>query len=52
MCIRDRSRPIQEAGAAIHGKVREVEQENSGVQSGHLGERSFEKTVGLSLIHI
>ena len=40
------SRPIQEAGAAIHGKVREVEQENSGVQSGHLGERSFEKTVG------
>ena len=40
------SRPIQEAGAAIHGKVREVEQENSGVQSGHLGERSFEKAVG------
>ena len=39
-------RPIQEAGAAIHGKVREVEQENSGVQSGHLGERSFEKAVG------
>ena len=40
------SRPIQEAGTAIHGKVREVEQENSGVQSGHLGERSFEKAVG------
>lgn len=40
------SRPIQEAGAAIHGKVREVEQENSGVQSGHLGERSLEKAVG------
>lgn len=40
------SRPIQEAGAAIHGKVREVEQENSGVQSGHLVERSFEKAVG------
>ena len=40
------SRPIQEAGAAIHGKVREVEQENSGVQSGRLGERSFEKAVG------
>ena len=40
------SRPIQEVGAAIHGKVREVEQENSGVQSGHLGERSFEKAVG------
>ena len=40
------SRPIQEAGAAIHGKVREVEQENSGVQSGHLGERGIEKVVG------
>ena len=40
------SRPIQEAGSAIHGKVREVEQENSGVQSGHLGERGFEKAVG------
>ena len=40
------SRPIQEAGAAIHDKVQEVEQENSGVQSGHLGERSFEKAVG------
>ncbi len=40
------SRPIQEVGAAIHGKVREVEQENSGVQSGHLGERSIEKAVG------
>ena len=46
------SRPIQEAGAAIHGKVREVEQEKSGVQSGHLGERGIEKAVGLSLIHI
>ena len=31
---------------AIHGKVREVGRENSGVQSGHLGERSFEKAVG------
>ena len=40
------SHPIQEAGAAIHGKVREVEQENSGVQSGHLGERGIEKAVG------
>ena len=40
------SRPIQEVGAAIHGKVREVEQENSGVQSGHLGERGIEKAVG------
>lgn len=39
-------RPIQEAGEAVHGKVREVEQENSGVQSGHLGERGIEKAVG------
>ena len=39
-------RPIRQARTAIHGKVREVEQENSGVQSGHLGERSFEKAVG------
>lgn len=40
------SRPIQEAGAAIHGKVREVEQENSGVAAGHLTERGMEKAVG------
>ena len=39
------SRPIREVGTAIHGKVREVEQENSGVQSGHLGERSIEKAI-------
>ena len=39
-------RPIREARTAIHGKVREVEQENSGVQSGHLGERGFERAVG------
>lgn len=40
------SRPLQELGAAAHGKVREVEQENSGIQAGHLGERSLEKAVG------
>lgn len=40
------SRPIQEAGAALHGKVREVEQENSGVQAGHLGERTLERGAG------
>lgn len=40
------SRPLQELGTAAHGKVREVEQENSGVQAGHLGERSLEKAVG------
>lgn len=45
------SRPIQEAGAAIHGKVREVEQENSGVQSGHLGERGIENAMCAILKH-
>lgn len=40
------SHPMQEAGAAIHGKVRDVEQDNSGVQAGHLGERGIEKAVG------
>lgn len=40
------SRPMQEAGAVLHGKVREVEQDNSGVQAGHLGERGVEKAVG------
>ena len=40
------SRPMQELGAAAHGKIREVEQENSGVQAGHLGERSLERAVG------
>ena len=39
------SRPIQEAGAAIHGKVREVEQEIRR-PVGRLGERSLEKAVG------
>ncbi len=40
------SRPVHEVGVALHNKVREVEQENSGVQSGHLGERGIEKAVG------
>lgn len=40
------SRPLQEAGAALHGKVREVEQDNSGVQAGHLGERGVETVMG------
>src|SRR5699024_2167011 len=40
------SRPIQEAGAAIHGKVREVEQDNSGAQSGHHGARRTQKPAG------
>lgn len=40
------SRPLQEAAAAVHGKIREVEQDNSGVQAGHLGERGIEKAAG------
>lgn len=38
--------PLQEIGHAAHAKVREVEQENVGVESGHLVERGAEKAVG------
>ena len=40
------ARPLQEIGHAAHAKVREVEQENSGVAVGHLTERGMEKAVG------
>ena len=40
------NRPLQEIGHAAHAKVREVEQENAGVESGHLVERGAEKAVG------
>ena len=40
------SRPVQEIRSTLHGEVSKVEGDNSGVQSGHLGERSFEKAVG------
>ncbi len=40
------NRPLQEIGHAAHAKVREVEQENVGVESGHLAERGAEKAVG------
>ena len=40
------ARPLQEIAHAAHAKVREVEQENSGVAAGHLTERSVEKAVG------
>ena len=40
------SRPLHEIGIKAHNKVREVEQENSGVQAGHFGERGMEKAVG------
>ena len=39
------SRPLQEIGHAAHAKVHEVEQENVGVESGHLAERGMEKAV-------
>jgi len=34
-----------ETGNIIHGKIREVEKDNSGVEAGHLGERGVEKTM-------
>lgn len=40
------SRPMREIGIKAHNKVREVEQENSGVQAGHFGECGMEKAVG------
>ena len=40
------ARPLQEIAHAAHAKVREVEQENSGVAAGHLTERGMEKAVG------
>ncbi|MGL5435496.1 MAG: C40 family peptidase [Lachnospiraceae bacterium] len=40
------SRPVQEAGAQIHGKIREVEKENVGVEGGHAVERFGEKAAG------
>ena len=40
------TRPLQEVAHTAHAKVREVEQENSGVAAGHLTERGMEKAVG------
>ena len=40
------ARPLQEVAHTAHAKVREVEQENSGVAAGHLTERGMEKAVG------
>ncbi|MDL2258103.1 NlpC/P60 family protein [Oscillospiraceae bacterium OttesenSCG-928-G22] len=37
------SRPVQEVGAQLHGKIREVEHENVGVEGGHAVERVGEK---------
>ena len=40
------ARPLQEVAHTAHAKVREVEQENSGVAAGHLTERGMEKAMG------
>jgi len=39
------SRPVQEMGMKLHGKVYEVEKENVGVEGGHAAERLGEKIV-------
>ncbi len=39
------ARPLQEIGHAAHAKVHEVEQENVGVEAGHLTECGMEKAV-------
>ena len=40
------SRPIQEAGLYLHGKIHEVERENVGVEGGHKGEELAERQAG------
>ena len=40
------SRPIQEAGLYLHGKIHEVEHENVGVEGGHKGEELAERKAG------
>ena len=40
------SRPMQEVGMKLHGKIREVEKENAGVEGGHAAERFGEKLAG------
>ncbi|MBD5511755.1 MAG: hypothetical protein HDR08_10950 [Lachnospiraceae bacterium] len=40
------SRPVKEIGGEAHRKVREVENENVGVEAGHAGKRLIEKGIG------
>ena len=40
------SRPAQEIGLAIHGKIHEVEHENVGVEAGHKSEELAEREAG------
>ena len=43
MCIRDRSRPAQEAGIFVHNKIHSVEKDNSGVEGAHKSEELAER---------
>ena len=43
------SRPVQEAGLYLHGKIHEVEHENVGVESGHKAEELAERQAGKAL---
>ena len=43
------SRPIQEAGLYLHGKIHEVEHENVGVEGGHKGEELAERQAGKAI---
>ena len=43
------SRPVQEAGLYLHGKIHEVEQKNVGVESGHKAEELAERQAGKAL---
>ena len=40
------SRPMEEAGLYLHGKIHEVEHENVGVEGGHKGEELAERQAG------
>jgi len=40
------SNPMREVGMQLHGKIREVEKENVGVEGGHAAERLGEKAAG------
>ena len=42
------SRPAQEIGLAVHGKIQEVEKENTGVEAGHKGEQAAESAGGMA----
>ena len=43
------SRPMEEAGLYLHGKIHEVEHENVGVECGHKGEELAERQAGKAI---